>query len=131
MMRGTVPGFIGEIEEGTEVIYVEASDQENFRLLVDGAIESRPGNTPLPSGGVLEEKTRVRLPDGTWLLGMSYRGDLPGWRELIVSFCKRNEKKWAFPRGEALAVSDGHETPLMYCDVLYEAPRKKDTRKVC
>ncbi len=119
-MSRAIPGF-GEHEEGREFIYVEASNAEDFRQVMDGAFASRR-DVPLPqSGAALEEKARINLADGTSLLAMSYRGDVEGWRRTIVSFCERNRKKWAFPGNEALVMSDGTEVSLQDCDVVFEA----------
>ena len=103
-MSWSLPGF-EEIEEGRGFIYIEVPEGEEFRVLVDRAYESRPADRPLPAdGGVGEEKVRVRLPDGTWLLGLSYTRDLPGWKGLLVSFCEQMGKRYAFPRKSGITL---------------------------
>jgi hypothetical protein len=119
-MSRSVPGF-GELEEGREFLYVEVRGRENFRRVIDGALASHP-HVPLPrSGGAIEEKVHLRLPDSTLLLGMSYTGDLAGWREKIVSFCKETQRRWAVPRDQGLAISDGTEIALASCGVTFES----------
>jgi hypothetical protein len=121
IVNRSIPGF-EQISESREFIYVEAVRGEDFDELVDAAIASCP-DVPLPrSGGIGEERIRVRLPDGTMLLGMSYTRDLAGWRRKMVSFCEERHKRWATPRRRhrSLAVSDGTEVPLDACEVIFE-----------
>ena len=103
-----------------EFLYVEVFTSEGFDEVMDGAIGSRPNDSPLPSGGAIEEKVRIRLPDGTVLLGLSYRGDLASWRGVIASYCERSGRKWAIPTNEGFALSDGTEITLANCVVTFE-----------
>jgi hypothetical protein len=73
------------------------------------------------SGGVLEEKVQVALPDETPLLAISFKGDLQGWRNKIVCYCKEEGRKWAVLRNQAFVISDGSEVPIADCEVWFEA----------
>lgn len=119
-MSRSVPGF-GEIEEGREFLYVEVRGRETFRRLIDGAMASNPHIPPPRSGGTLEEKAHLRLPDGSSFLGLSYIGDLAGWREKIVTFCQETQRRWAAPCNESIAVSDGSKIALASCAVTLES----------
>lgn len=72
------------------------------------------------SGGVLEEKARLVLPDKTSLLAVSFKGDLLGWRNKILGYCAEKGLKWAVIKEQFLAPSDGPEIPLTDCQVEFE-----------
>lgn len=114
----TIPGMI-EVQ-GREFFYAEVSAGEGFHKFVDPALESSP-DVPLPkSGGVIEEKIRIRLNEDTTLLGISYKGDLEGWRGKFVAYCKTKHRKWSIVSRQKLVLSDGTALPLAGCKVTFE-----------
>ncbi len=118
-MSRYIPGF-GEKADGREFFYIQIVGDADFRRLVDDALASSPQVRLPAAGGIIEEKVRIGLPSDALFLGVSYIGDLEGWRNKLVSFCETHGMKWAMPRGIALAISDGSEVPLQNCVVTFE-----------
>lgn len=117
-MARTIPGT--EAVGGREFIYLEASKSRKFSGLMREVLSSSPA-TPMPqSGGILEEKARLVLPDKTTLLAVSFKGDLQGWRNKILGFCGEKGLKWAVIKEQFLASSDGAKIPLADCQVEFE-----------
>lgn len=118
-MNRTIPGMI-EVE-GREFFYVETLAGEGFDEILDEALAGSP-DLPLPkSGGVIEEKVRILLDDGsTSLLGISYKGDLVGWRAKLVAYCKATHRKWGIVSRQKVALSDGGELALGECSLIFD-----------
>lgn len=106
--------------EGREFMYIEISKGQNFSRLMDDAFETCQ-TLPMPQdGGALEEKVRVILPDQTTLLALSFRGDLSGWRNILIGYCTETGRVWAKLKGQVFALSDGTEVPVDDCEVEFE-----------
>lgn len=117
-MSRTIPGTIDV--EGREFFYVEIHDGEGFDELLDEALATCPA-VPLPkAGGVIEEKARILLGSGVPLLAISYKGDLPGWRNKLESYCKFKGRKWGIASHRKLALSDGTVLEFSECEIIFE-----------
>jgi hypothetical protein len=117
-MSRTIPGAIDV--EGREFLYVEVLAGESFPQLLDDMLSSCP-DVPLPeAGGAIEEKARIILRDGTPLLAISYKGDLPGWRTKLISYCEAKGRMWGVPADRRLSLSDGTALPLADCVVIFD-----------
>lgn len=117
-MNRTIPGII-EVE-GREFFYVETLPGEGFDEILDEALAGS-SDLPLPkSGGVIEEKARILLDGSTSLLGISYKGDLAGWKAKLVAYCKAKHRKWGIVSRQKVALSDGTELALGECDVVFD-----------
>lgn len=116
-MTRSLPGTVGV--EGREFLYVESLDERNLSRLVDDVF-SACTVMPLPqSGGIIEEKAQVVLPDKTSFLAFSYKGDLQGWRAKIQSYCETNRRKWGTVQNERFITSDGCEHNLADCEIQF------------
>src|ERR1700733_14078541 len=105
-----IPGTIDV--EGREFFYVQFFEREGFRTITDKALSGFPG-VPMPKdGGVIEEKARLLLDDGPVLLGVSYKGDLAGWRGRLIAYCKDKGRLWGIASNGLIALSDGRELQL-------------------
>lgn len=114
----TIPGSI-DVDE-REFFYVEIRSDERFRTVIDEALAGSPV-VPLPkSGGVVDEKTRILLDESSSLLGISYKGDLEGWRAKLVAYCKAKNRKWGIASRQILTLSDGTEHSLFECKVIFD-----------
>lgn len=117
-MPRSIPGTIEE--EGREFVYVEVRYGERVTQLLDKTVALYP-DVPLPrSGGIIEEGVRVVLEDGTPLLGMSYQGDLDGWKKRIATFCDKEQRVWGIVNKKRLLLSDGRDVSLFECQVVFE-----------
>lgn len=116
-MARNIPGTI-EVE-GREFLYVETLQGEGFEEIIDAALST--SDVPLPkAGGVIEERVRILLEDGTSLLGISYKGDLAGWRAKLLAYCKAKDRRWGIASSQKLALSDGTERILGECEVVFD-----------
>jgi len=51
--------------------------------------------TPVPkSGGAISENTIITLPNGKRLFGLSYKGDIQGWRAELEQCCQALNILW-------------------------------------
>jgi hypothetical protein len=113
-----IPGTIQV--EGREFLYLEISSGNEFSELMDRIFISCP-TVPQPrSGGVLGENVWITLGDNTVLFGISYKGDLEGWRKKILAFCKENGRRFAIPSSDGLMFADGSAVPFSDCKVVLE-----------
>jgi hypothetical protein len=106
--------------EGREFLFVEVRSNEVFTELVDKIFASCPTVSPPRSGGILEEKAWITLQDNTLLLGVSYKGDLQGWRKKIQGFCKESGRMFGIPSSDKLLLADGTSVALSDCKVVLE-----------
>jgi hypothetical protein len=114
----TAPGTIHV--EGREFFYIQTENGEEFRQLLNEILSSCP-EVPLPkSGGVIEEKARLDLGDGSTLLAISYKGDLAGWRQKLTTFCRYRDRTYGIASNQNLVLSDGREINLLESKVSFE-----------
>jgi hypothetical protein len=117
-MTGPIPGT--EDVEGREFMYIEELIGQDFSQLMDDIFVSS-SLEPMPkSGGILEEKVHITPPGDNPFMGVSFKGDLAGWRHGIVCYCKERGRKWATLRDHVLLVSDGSQILLTECKVEFE-----------
>lgn len=99
-------------------MYIESAVNETFHQLVASAscLElSMP-----KSGGAMEERVRIKLGDGTSLMGISYKGDVDGWRKRFVGICAASARKYGVVSDGRLVLSDGSSPLLEELDVSFE-----------
>ena len=117
-MINIIPGT--EPEEGREFFYIEVRPGEGFREAIDDALSLCP-DVPMPKdGGVIEEKARIILESGQRRLGISYRGDVEGWKAKLIAYCHEKERLCGIVKGGVLAFSNGNELQLAECNVVFE-----------
>ncbi|MCA8987286.1 MAG: hypothetical protein KDA78_06580 [Planctomycetaceae bacterium] len=117
-MNRPVPGLIDV--EGVEHLYVQVARSEGFRQFVDDAMSSC-AEVPLPqSGGVVESKAHIPLADGSSLLALAYRGDIPGWRRKLTAYCESKGRKWGVASKQIISLSDGSEIDLLNTRITFE-----------
>ena len=117
-MSRAIPGMV-EVE-GREFFYIEILPGEGFDEILDEALAGSPDLPSPKSGGVIEEKARMSIDGNTSLLGVSYKGDLVGWRSKLVAYCNARRRKWGIVSRQKLALSDGREFVLGNCDVVFD-----------
>lgn len=117
-MTRTIPGTIDV--EGREFLYIETTSGEEYFQLLNEALASCP-DVPMPqSGGMMEEKAHVTLEDGSSLLAVSYKGDIPRWRRKLTAFCESTGRKWGVASNHRITLSDGTEIDLSSSEVRFE-----------
>ncbi len=118
-MARSIPGTV-EIK-GREVLYIEILSDDTFATFLDEE-ELYCADMPQPrSGGAIEEKVQVVLPDNRRFLGLSYKGDLDGWKNRFISCCQKTGRLWAIPKEHFLCVSDGLEVMWSECHITFDA----------
>jgi len=113
-----IPGIIQV--QGREFFYIEIRSGEQFNDLIDLIFASCPAVPPPGHGGVIGEKSWITLRDGTMLFGISYKGDLDGWRKKIQVFCKESGRRLASPSNVGLIFPDGSFAPFSDCKIVLE-----------
>jgi len=114
----TIPGIRNN--PNREFMYLECSDWKPFEELFNDVTNSmrREGRMPL-KGGATTENTRVTAPDGRVFFGLSYRGDIPGWREGLKEGLERRSVTYGITRDGLLILSNGDEIDLSQCEAEY------------
>lgn len=113
-----IPGTIQV--PGREFLYIETRSGQEFNQLMDLIFASCPTIPSPESGGVLGEKAWMTLPDDAVLFGISYKGDLDGWRRKVQGFCKESGRQFATPSDTGLLFPDGTTVPFSGCKVVLE-----------
>lgn len=117
-MNHTIPGTLKV--EGREFFYIEILSAEDFNQIIDAVLTGSP-DVPLPKvGGVIEEKVRIILDGGTSLLGVSYKGDLEGWKQKLLSFCRTKNRRFGIISQQKLTLSDGTEFAIDQCHIVFD-----------
>ncbi len=99
---------------------METAEGEGFRQILNDALNSCE-DLPMPqSGGVIEEKARITLADGSSLLAISYKGDVSGWRRKLAAYCESRGRKWGIASKHVMTLSDGLEIDLRNMSIFFD-----------
>ena len=113
-MIRNIPGTI--TVEGREFLYIECRSKEAFVELFPKIITIAGGDLP-KKGGIINENATMTLPDGKQLYGLSYKGDLEGWRSKVIGCCEKLGILWGEIHGGNLKLSNGEVIPIDNCDI--------------
>ena len=109
-MNRSIPGT--EAAEGREFLYIETRQEETFKQLISNVLLAQT-EIPMPSaGGIIEERVQITLEDGRSLIGVSYKGDIGGWRARIIGYCELTNRIFGFVSGPLLILSTNAKYPL-------------------
>jgi len=100
--------------EGNEYIYFSDNGKEEFGKQFY-ALAGKIKPPYQKRGGAISQACRIRLPDGSLFHGMSYRGDIEGWRRQIQEGAKELGVLLATIQDQRLVVSDGRSAALADC----------------
>jgi hypothetical protein len=117
-MRRPLPGT--QEVRGREFMYVESAESETFHQLVNLISANCPAVATPRFGGAIEEKVRVTLKNGISLIGISYKGDIEGWRARFVGFCEASGRKYAFIKQGRFSLSDGLSCSIEDLEIRFE-----------
>jgi len=109
-MQRPIPGV--QQVQGREFMYIESAANETFHQLANSVSAVCPLIAIPRSGGAGEEKVRITLNNGISFMGISYKGDIEGWRSRFVELCKASGRKYGFIKEGRLCLSDG-SSPLI------------------
>lgn len=122
-MTRQIPGTI-PLEEGREFRYIQGNqinrfEKELFNQLFDSVTE------PLAKhGGVISENCVITTPNKNIFYGISYRGDIDGWRKDFECGAHNLSLLFAWIENNNLIDSSGKEHPLSECDIdFYKSPK--------
>jgi len=101
-------------------MYIESKESETFHQLANSISAVCPSIAIPRSGGAIEEKVRVKVKNEISLLGISYKGDVQGWRERFVKFCEASGRKYAFIKQGRLSISDGSSFSIEELEICFE-----------
>jgi hypothetical protein len=101
-----------------EVVFVESITDGDVSCILNGLATADPDLPAPQSGGIIEDGTLLVSKSGKRFWGVSYRGDLRGWRDLLAAYCKKANLKWGIVKGKHLQMSDGHVLPIDECTII-------------
>jgi hypothetical protein len=111
-MKRILPGSVPV--EGREFLYLESQSRDTFTELFLTSVPDKQG--PLPKhGGMMDERAVIKLPDGKLLHGLSYKGDIKGWRRSIIDSCEKLGIQWGEIVGQQVRLGNGQEYQLDAC----------------
>lgn len=114
MPRG-IPGV--ERKQGSGYLYIEASSIRDFKRF--WKFKGVPG-VPLPTvGGMLNENVVIKTPDGRAFFGLSFGGDLEGWRRLVRDRAQQLGFRTAEVTDKDEIVYEGGSASLAGCVVTF------------
>lgn len=112
-----LPGFVPV--EWREHRYVQVDGEKPASQGWLAAFLDNAAGAPLPaSGGCIDERVLLRTPDGQVFAGLSYRGDIEGWRACIDASARRLRSSVARIDGDDLLLEDARRYRLEDCDRL-------------
>ncbi len=117
LVRRTIPGT--QAVKGREFMYIESAEGETFHQIVNRVFDARSIARP-KAGGAMEEKARIKLKDGVSLKGISYKGDIEGWRAGFIGSCVATGRKYGSIKQGRLFISDGSSSLLEELEVTFE-----------
>jgi hypothetical protein len=95
--------------EDIEWIFVEARDPLDLSQILRGICAHLV--KPV-QGGLVEERVGIKLPSGTTLFGLSFRGTMDRWRNAVTDYCDETGRMRASIRDGKLVLSKGE--PLKF-----------------
>lgn len=110
-----VPGFLKH--PNSDCRYVESSSAEAFGAYFRQIAPLDPKNLP-SAGGLVNERVEIKLPTGESFFGITYGGDLDGWRTLIENHARVSGVRYGRIDGESLVLSDGSIKELTACEIV-------------
>jgi hypothetical protein len=116
-MQREIPGAFDN--PNRDFVYIEATVEEDFLELVH-AIRAENPEVPQPQfGGIMETLATVSLEHGRMLLGMTYKGDILGWRNKIAAYCQGTNREWGIASNGVLVMNDGRRIVLSERNVAF------------
>lgn len=111
-----IPGAIPI--KGREFFYIEYKSTDEFVKLFPELPFRGPKTGVIPkSGGMLNENVCIMLPEGSLFFGVSYKGDVPSWRAVLLEFCAYRDMRSATIVDGVLVTNDGNSYPLSRCKI--------------
>ena len=101
-------------------MYIEGRENETFHQLANSISALCPSIVVPRSGGAIEEKVRVKLKNGDSLIGISYKGDVEGWRARFVGYCEASKRKYGLVKQGRLFLSNGFSSSIEELEITFE-----------
>jgi hypothetical protein len=117
-MQRSIPGTY-EIKD-REFMYIESEEGETFHQLANPILPAGLSIAIPQSGGAIEEKVRLKLGNGISFIGISYKGDIYGWRERFIGLCEVSGRKYGFIKQGRLSLSDGSSSLIEDMEISFE-----------
>lgn len=109
-LPGTIP------ISGKEFLYFQDNGEKDIgKQILALAAKIKP-HIP-KGGGIISQASRIRLSDGMLFHGISYRGDIEGWRRQMEEGAKALDLLLAKIHGESIVISDGRSVALADCEI--------------
>ena len=118
MKKREIPGTNPEIT-WREFRYIQDDGKDNFSAKKGLFFKlTNIDIQPLPaSGGVITENCKLWLPTGELFHGLSYKGDMVGWRNKIEESAKQMQLLTAKIENEKIVLSDNRSFNISDCKV--------------
>ena len=114
-MERNIPGTINIV--GREFCYIEDDGKDKFEEELFDKVTSPYEFTNAKDGGIISENCKLWIPTNELFHGLSYKGDVDGWRKDIFDGAKKLNLLIGNINGENIELSDGRIYPLTKCKV--------------
>ena len=106
-------------ERGREFLYVECdlADTYESSAIARNAFDYAPASARPTQGGVLDERIFITDSKSRRFMGISYRGDVAEWRQVITRFCQSQNRSWGRVQRDYFTVCGGECIPLNECQI--------------
>lgn len=114
-----VPGTLAVA--GREFLFVGCNADLSERELGDEfhKVLSASPFTPRDGSAALTENCTLTLPSGECFFGLSYKGDIEGWRRKAIEGARALGRRTATVEGGALTIDDGRRVSVKDCAVRF------------
>lgn len=115
MKNRIIPGL--NISEFREVRYIQGNKIKNFEKELFDQLFDSVDNPQVKHGGVISENCKITTPDNHIFYGVSYKGDIVGWRKDFEYGAKKMSLLFAYIKDNYLIDSLDRKYLLSECKV--------------
>ncbi len=125
-MISEIPGVIAN--PNLMFLYVEAENDREFEQAFDRFGRSDFGKEP-ESGGIMDEETRIIIPNGKRFYGVSYAGDLDGWLSNLRGYCQKYDRLRGKINQDTFVLCTDERLQLDACEVVVNYKKNYQKRR--
>ena len=115
MINRIIPG--SEIYDWREFRYIQGNNVKNFEKELFNKLFDSIENRLAKNGGVMSENCKITTPDNNIFYGLSYKGDIEGWRKDFECGAENLSLLFAKIEDNNLVDSLENKYPLSECKI--------------